>query len=247
MNNLLEQLNSAPMFAIVGVVLGFILVLCVIFFVKSYRAGIALGMDKAKLRRAVTSSATFTILPSISILLGVIALSGNLGLPLPWLRLSVVGALQYEATVADIAARALGMANGLGSQPLTESTFVTIALVMTLGILSGCVFCVFLLKKYMQKVRKKPAEKKEKGKSFGDVMMVAMFVGLISAYIGSYVGTLTSTGNAMPLLVALISAAVMAVFEFFARKKGMTFLDNFSMAGSMLIAMVAAVGLGFIM
>ena len=110
---LLEQLNSLPMFAIVGVVILFILGLSIVFMVKSYRAGVALGMDRVKMRRAITSSVTFTLLPSISILLGVIALSGSLGIPLPWMRLSVVGALHYEGNVADIAARAAGMSGGL--------------------------------------------------------------------------------------------------------------------------------------
>ena len=86
--DLLAQLNSLPMFAIVGAVILFILGLSVLYLVKSYRAGVALGMDKAKLRRAITSSATFTLLPSVSILLGVIALSGSLGIPLPWMRLA---------------------------------------------------------------------------------------------------------------------------------------------------------------
>lgn len=135
--SLLEQLNSLPMFAIVGVVVLFILGLSVVFMVKSYRAGVALGMDRVKMRRAITSSVTFTLLPSISILLGVIALSGSLGIPLPWMRLSVVGALHYEGNVADIAARAAGMSGGLGSQELTAPVFVTIGLVMTAGILSG--------------------------------------------------------------------------------------------------------------
>ena len=50
--DLLAQLNSLPMFAIVGAVILFILGLSVLYLVKSYRAGVALGMDKAKLRRA---------------------------------------------------------------------------------------------------------------------------------------------------------------------------------------------------
>ena len=65
------------------------------------------------LKRAIISSATFTILPSISILLGVIALSGTLGVPFSWLRLSVIGALQYELNVAEIAAQSIGLSLSL--------------------------------------------------------------------------------------------------------------------------------------
>ena len=241
--DLLTQLNSLPMFLIVGVVVAFIAVLCVVFLVRSWRAGVAMGMDKAKLRRAITSSATFTLLPSVSILLGVIALSGSLGIPLPWIRLSVIGALHYEGNVADIAARAAGMSGGLGSEELTAPVFLTIALVMTAGILAGCILCVFCLKGYMKKVRGAAQKQKSGKKGFGDYMFTAMFVGLVSAYIGSYLGEWTSAGNYMPLFVAAVSAAAMGLFEYLARKKGMTWLDNFSMAGSMLVGMAAAVAL----
>ena len=66
---------------------------------------------------------------------------------------------------------------------------------------------------------------------------------IFSAYIGSYLGEWTSTGNYMPLFVAAVSAAAMGLFEYLARKRGMTWLDNFSMAGSMLVGMAAAVAL----
>ena len=245
---LMERLNSVPMFLIAGAVIVMVMVLCVIFMVKSYRAGIAMGMEKEKLRNAITSSATFTLLPSVSILLGVIALAGSLGIPLPWMRLSVVGALHYEGNVADIAARAAGMPGGLGTAELTASTFVTIGFVMAAGIILGCVLCVLFLKPYLNRVRrpkKASAETQPSQKQgLGDVLFTAMFVGLVSTYICSYVGTLTSTGDWMPLAVAFVAGLSMAVFEYVSRKRNITWLDNFSMAGSMLIGMAAAIGLG---
>lgn len=160
------------------------------------------------------------------------------------MRLSVVGALHYEGNVADIAARAAGMSGGLGSQELTAPVFVTIGVVMTAGILSGCLLCIFCLKRYMKRVKKATAKKEKGQKSFGDYMFTAMFVGLVSAYIGSYLGEGVRLNNFMPLIVALVSAAAMAVFEYFARVRKVSWLDNFSMAGSMLVGMAAAVLLG---
>ena len=90
-----EKLNSAPMYLICGVIIAFVAALCVVFMVRAYRAGKALGMDTTKMKRVIVSSATFSLLPSIGILLGVIALAGSLGIPWPWLRLSVIGALHY--------------------------------------------------------------------------------------------------------------------------------------------------------
>ena len=73
MNNILAQLNSVPMYAICGGIIAFVAVVCVIFLVRSYRAGLAIGIDSARMKRAITSSATFSVLPSVGILLGVIA------------------------------------------------------------------------------------------------------------------------------------------------------------------------------
>ena len=132
--NVLDKLSSLPLYLISGIIIAFVIALSVFFMVRAYRAGIAIGMDKTKLKRAITSSITFSILPSVSILLGVIALSGTLGIPLPWLRLSVVGALHYETSVADIAAKSVGL-SGLNASEMTEKAFTTIALLMTVGII----------------------------------------------------------------------------------------------------------------
>lgn len=242
MNEYLQIVNSGVFYLIVACVLLFITAMCFVFLIKSYRAGIKIGMDKKVLRKTITASATFTLLPSISILLGVIALSGTLGVPFSWLRLSVVGALQYELNVAEIAAQSIGL-SGLKLGELSMGSFVTIALVMTLGILGGICCCIFFLKKYLGKVQAAPAKESNGKPGFGAHATTAMFVGLCAAYIGSYIGkAIPRDGqDVMPLLVAIVAAVCMAVFEYLIRKKGKAVLENFSLAASMLIAMAAAV------
>ena len=109
MNNYLSTVNSGAFYLVVAAVLAFVVAMCFVYLIKSYKAGMELGMDPKALKKVITSSATFTLLPSISILLGVIALSGTLGVPFSWLRLSVIGSLQYELNVAEIAATAFGL------------------------------------------------------------------------------------------------------------------------------------------
>ena len=106
---MLRELNSPVLYLICGAIILFVTIVCVIALVRAWRAGIEIGMDKRKLKRAVTASITFSILPSAGILLGVIALSGSLGIPWPWLRLSVIGALHYETQVAEAASEAVGI------------------------------------------------------------------------------------------------------------------------------------------
>lgn len=238
--SVLQQMNSLPMYLICGMIILFVLGMSIFFMVRAWRAGIAIGMDRTKLRRAVTSSVTFTLLPSISILLGVIALSGSLGVPLPWLRLSVIGALHYETSVADIAARAIGL-SGLNISEMTPTAYTTIALVMSAGIIWGMVLTIFFNKRYLKRLQTPKKSTAKGGKGFGDVAMTAMFIGLVAAYVGSYVGTFTSTDNYMPLIVLAVSGGAMAVFTYFSEKKEQIWLDNFSVAGSMLFGMTAAV------
>lgn len=242
MNSYLSSVNAGIFYLIVALILTFITVMCLVFLVKSYRAGVKLGMDKKVLKKTITASATFTLLPSISILLGVIALSGTLGVPFSWLRLSVIGALQYELNVAEIAAQSIGL-TGLRVDELSMGAFVTIALVMTVGILGGVFCCIFFLKKYMKKIQGNGKKEKSGNGGFGAHATTAMFVGLCAAYIGSYVGkAIPREGqDYMPILVAAVAAVCMAVFEFFIQKKGKKILENFSLAASMLIAMAFAV------
>ena len=74
MEGLLEQFNAPALYALVGGAILLVVAMCVHFAVKSWRAGLRLGMERAVLKKAVVSSATFTLLPAFSILLGVAAL-----------------------------------------------------------------------------------------------------------------------------------------------------------------------------
>ena len=239
--NYLDSVNSGSLYLIAGSILLFIVLMCLVFLVKSYKEGKKLGMDEKVLKKVIVSSATFTLLPSISILLGVIALSGTLGVPFSWLRLSVIGSLQYELNVAAIAAESLGLT--LTSSSLNIGAFVTIALVMTMGIIGGILCCIFFLKPYLNKIQSNPKKEKSGKPGFGAHATTAMFVGLCAAYIGSYVGMLIPGEyyNMMPIIVAIIAGVVMCIFEYFVQKKNMKTLENFSLAASMLIAMIGAV------
>ena len=196
--------NSWWMYLLGIVVVIFILAGCVFYILKSYKDAKRIGMDTKDLNKTIFNSVVFTILPSISILIGVIALSGVVGVPLPWIRLTVIGALHYEVT-------AIGAA-GYGSVTLASleaQQLVTIAFVMTLGVLSGPLFCLFGLKFYEKKALSKltnndeekvedEAEVKEEHVSaevveeltpakpkrkLGDMVFDAVFIAIVSAFI----------------------------------------------------------------
>ena len=244
---ILSRLNGPAVYAVCGGIVAFVAVVCVVFMVRAWRAGVALGMDKAKMRRVITSSVTFTILPSVGILLGVIALSGSLGTPWPWLRLSVVGALHYETQVAQAAAEQVGMSS-LSAAEMTPRAFTTIALLMSVCIMWGMLLSALFNKRYLKKLGAGTGSGGGAVAGFGDKAMTAMFIGLICAYVGSYIGSFVSgegpftfAGDWTPLAVAGVSGLTMAGCVWLSEKKGMAWLESFSIAGSMLLGMAAAV------
>ncbi len=252
---IIAKLNSPVIYLICGTIVLVVALACVVFALRAYRAGKAIGMDVTKMKRTIVASATFAVLPSVGILLGVIALSGSLGTPWPWLRLSVIGALHYETQVAEAAAEAVGI-QGLSASKMTAQAFSTIALLMSVCIIWGMVFSLFTCKSYTKRLGAGGAEKNgEKKKSalagFGDIAMTAMFIGLVSAYIGSYIGDFASgeglfrfAGSWLPLAVALVGAAAMRLFLWIRDRFDAAWVDSFSIAGSMLIAMASAIFLG---
>ena len=133
---------------------------------------------------------------------------------------------------------------------MTAEAFTTIALVMSFCIMWGMVFSIFFNKKYLKRLGSPKSTKTGGAAGFGDTAMTAMFIGLVSAYIGSYIGGFISGGSGglfgfggswLPLVVVLVSGAVMAVFIWLAEKKKAAWVESFSIAGSMIIAMAAAV------
>ena len=254
--SVVQNLNSTFMYMLCGGIVLVVALICVLFLVRAWRAGLAIGMEKEKMRRVVLSSAAFTVLPSIGILLGVIALSGSLGVPWPWLRLSVIGALHYETQVAQAAAEAAGL-SGLSISQMTMGAFSTICLLMSMCIMWSLILSLLFGKAYSKRLLRGKSEAKtgerKAGGGFGDLAMTAMFVGLISAYLGSYIGGLISgngrfsfSGDWMPLAVAVTGALAMAGFIWLYEKRKHEWAESFSVAGSMLIAMVAAVVLNLV-
>lgn len=247
------------MYALAILVVLFILGGCVYFAVAAYRQSKKLNMDKELIKKAVVSSISFSILPSVGIFIGVITMSGLLGLPLPWIRLSVVGALHYELMAASVAA------DGITLATMTVENFVTIAFVMTCSILWGGLFALFFFKKYQEKVVNKATGSSKGG--FGKYIFDAFFIGMISAYIGDAVAkilkyetklvvdgayVLDSEGHYVvqnnptfvPIIVMISAMGAMAFFDWLVRVKKVQWLENFSLALSMIFGMIVAVVLG---
>ena len=142
------DVNAPVLFILVGVVIAAVLAQSVYFLVKALRRAKQLAMDLTKIKKTIKTAALFTIAPAVAIVISVIALSKDLGLALPWLRLSVVGSMSYETIAASNAESAMGLTFGQVTS-LTAVQYVTILLVMTISIMVG-IWLVPVVAKKMQ-------------------------------------------------------------------------------------------------
>ena len=150
------NLDDPLMYILYAIVLVFIVALAVFYLVSSLMRAKKLGMDMLKIKKVITSSISFSILPAIGIALGIVTLVGSLGVAFPAIRLSVIGSLQYETQMADGAANAItGSLKGLEIlmlRGMTAQDLVTIATVMSLAIMAGPVFVLVFYRRLQPKV-----------------------------------------------------------------------------------------------
>lgn len=137
------------MYILAGAVVAFVLAQSIFFLVRAYKQGKKSAFPKNNEKHNRFKLA-FSIAPSISILATIITLSGALGLVLPWIRLTVIGAITYEVPAAESALNALGQIGGLSQEVTDPMQFSTIAWVMTLGSVMPLVLIPFMLK-FIQK------------------------------------------------------------------------------------------------
>ena len=230
------NVNSGFLYGVTSIVIVYVLAQSLFFLVRAARRARQLGIQSSVIKKTILSTSLFTVAPAVAILLGVITLSKFMGLPLPWLRLSILGALTYELPAASTTATAMNLS--LSQQITDPGAYAAIAWVMTLGIIPGIFVVLFGLKKMQSGI----VSIKSKDPKWGELFMSSMFLGMISAF----VGTLFSDVRAglpgfIPIVVALISALIMAVCGLLIKKCKMGWLEQYALPLSMLGAMAASI------
>ena len=86
--------DSWVMYLMYALIVVFISAEAIFYLVKSVKKAKKIGMDMTKIKKVIKTSASFSVLPAIGIGIGVVTLIGSLGITVPAIRLSVIGALQ---------------------------------------------------------------------------------------------------------------------------------------------------------
>ena len=240
------SVNHPILFLLAGLLVAVVLAQSVYFLVKALRRSKEIGMDQTKIKKTIKTAAVFTIAPAVSIVISVITLSKSLGIPLPWLRLSVVGSLSYEAIAASNAVSAMGLELGKISS-LTAQQYVNIALVMTISIMLG----IWLVPAIGKKLLSGMTTLENRDKKWADLFQNAMFIGMISAFLGyvfcdfsrlwAPVEGFSATSGLIPVCVMAVSAVVMVICGTLMKKPKFAWMGDYALPISLVLGMASAI------
>ena len=235
---------SSPViiFVIGGIIAAVIILMSLVFLFKAVRRAKAIGMDKKIVTETIKNSAVFSIVPSIPIVIGVGIMMQYLGLAIPWIRLTVIGALQYEMLAMSQA----GVAPGTGD----AVAIATAAVIMTLAILTGPLFNAIFYKKYQNKLY----DLQQKNQKLMDTVTGAMLGGMLSGIMSAIIvgacftiGSPVTDGSGITTygevtLIALASSivitAICGAIMIFGKQKWMeSYALPISILGSLAIAL----------
>ncbi len=259
--------DSWVMYLMYALIVVFISAEAIFYLVKSVKKAKQIGMDMTKIKKVIKTSASFSVLPAIGIGIGVVTLIGSLGITVPAIRLSVIGALQYETQMADGAAKAItGSTDGLTlliQRGVTAEDYATIVTLMTVAIIAGPVLVVLFYKKLQPKLAKLGAMKvggsvdpdtatknlesdakkaNPNGINLGDLAFQVSFIGMIIGYIAMSIGAIAAMPGRITsyynFIAVIVAALFMVLSDFLVKKLKWKWLDDFSVAFSMLFAML---------
>lgn len=259
--------DSWVMYLMYALIVVFISAEAIFYLVKSVKKAKQIGMDMTKIKKVIKTSASFSVLPAIGIGIGVVTLIGSLGITVPAIRLSVIGALQYETQMADGAAKAItDSTDGLTlliQRGVTAQDYATIVTLMTVAIIAGPVLVVLFYKKLQPKLAKLGAMKvggavdpdaatknleadakkaNPNGINLGDLAFQVSFIGMIIGYIAMSIGAIAAMPGRITsyynFIAVIVAALFMVLSDFLVKKLHWKWLDDFSVAFSMLFAML---------
>jgi hypothetical protein len=257
------SVNHPLLFVLVGVIIAAVLGQSLYFLIKSVRRAKVIGMDMKKIKKTIITAAIFTIAPAVSIVITILALSDSLGIALPWLRLSVVGSLSYEAIAAANAASGLGKTLAELAVDMSASDYITISVVMTISIMVG----IWLVPLIAKKMQKGLISFENKDKRWSDILQSSLFIGMISAFLGYVFSDIsrlwlsedgiftvskeadgvtetmryTSTSGLVPVFVMLSSAVCMCLCGILMKKLRWKWLNDYALPICMVIGMALAI------
>ena len=232
MTSMKDIISSPLLLALVTIGLIYIIGFSLVYLKKAYRHCLELGISKEDVMKVIKSSVVFSIVPSLSIVVGLFALISVLGTVWSWWRLSVIGSLSYESLISSSVASAIGFESASEMlQNATGEQFGVIMILMSIGMLSGFFILIPFGKKLSMSVNKTKDSNTWKYVLSGTFMLCLFAVYIPVLLIGD-------TIQAAVMLTGLVVAVGLGVLS---KKLKIAWLSEFIMAFSMIAGMASSI------
>ena len=191
-----------------------------VYLKKAYDHCLELGITRKELSNVIKSSLIFSVVPSLSIVVGLFVLIAVLGSVWAWWRLSVIGSLSYETMISSSIAQVLGYASSAEMlESATRRQFGVVMILMSVGMLSGFLILLPLGKKLCKSVDRSAAE--SGGSTWKNVLSGVFMLVMFSVYIPILL--FTDNVQAAVMITGLVIAIGVGVL---AKCPGLAWLNN---------------------
>lgn len=226
-----EIANSPLLLGLVIVGLLYIVGLSLVFLKKAYTRCLEMGITKDTLTKVIKSSLVFSIVPSLSIVVGLFVLIAVFGVVWPWWRLSVIGSLSYETMVSSSVATALGFTSSAELMTNGTATQFGVALIlMSVGMLSGFFVLIPFGKKLCMSVTKT-----KDSSTWKYVLSNVFMMTLFSVYV-----PVLLIGDSIQAAVMLTGLVIAVILGIVSKKPKFHWLGDFIMAITMIVGMCSS-------
>ena len=191
-----------------------------VYLKKAYDHCLELGITRKELSNVIKSSLIFSVVLSLSIVVGLFVLIAVLGSVWAWWRLSVIGSLSYETMISSSIAQVLGYASSAEMlESATGRQFGVVMILMSVGMLSGFLILLPLGKKLCKSVDRSAAE--SGGSTWKNVLSGVFMLVMFSVYIPILL--FTDNVQAAVMITGLVIAIGVGVL---AKRPGLAWLNN---------------------
>ncbi|MDD6155940.1 MAG: DUF5058 family protein [Lachnospiraceae bacterium] len=230
----MKEIISSPLLLILVVIgLVYIVGFSLVYLKKAYSRCREMGISKEELKSVIKSSVVFSIVPSLSIVVGLFALISVLGVVWSWWRLSVIGSLSYESLIASSVTSAIGYASPAEMlENATGREFGVVMILMSIGMLSGFFVLIPFGKKLSMSVNKT-----KEASTWKYVLSGTFMLCLFAVYVP--VLLFGDTIQAAVMITGLVIAVALGILA--SKSPKLRWLSEFVMAFSMIGGMISAI------
>ena len=230
----MKEIISSPLLLLLVVIgLLYIVGFSLVYLKKAYSHCLELGITKEELGKVIKSSLVFSIVPSLSIVVGLFALISVLDVVWSWWRLSVIGSLSYESLIASSVASAVGYSTSSEMLELASGReFGVVMILMSIGMLSGFLILIPFGKKISMSVNKTKDSNTWKYVLSGTFMLCLFAVYVPVLLFGD-------TIQAAVMLTGLVIAVLLGIIA--SKVPKLRWLSEFIMAFSMIGGMISSI------